>query len=103
MPTSSRCRPLRRGEGAHLCARGSFRVKYCADEPESKCEGLMYLSRRLGLITAALLLSGVTVGIAQQPAGRVRGQVLDGSYGVVPGATVEAAVAGRVVATTVTD
>ena len=64
----------------------------------------MRLSRRLGLITAALLLLGAaTVSVAQLGTGRVRGQVLDGSDAVVPGATVEATVSGRVVATTVTD
>ena len=64
----------------------------------------MRFSRRLGLITAALLLLGAaTVSVAQLGTGRVRGQVLDGSDAVVPGATVEAIVSGRVVATTVTD
>jgi hypothetical protein len=63
----------------------------------------MRLSRRFGLITAALLLlSGATAGLAQQAAGRVRGQVLDGSDAVVPRAAAEAIVAGRV-GTTITD
>jgi hypothetical protein len=54
------------------------------------------------LTVLALLLTAVT-SVAQQGTGRVRGQVLDGSDAVVPGATVEVLIGATVMVTTVTD
>src|SRR5688572_5420392 len=64
----------------------------------------MRFDRLVRLVLTLAWLAGVVAGVAGQAAqGKVRGQVLDGSDAVVPGATVEAIVASQVLATAVTD
>ncbi len=56
------------------------------------------------VVTMGLLLAGVVPsGAGQSTEGTVRGLVFDGSDAVVPGVTVEASVAGRILATATTD
>jgi hypothetical protein len=61
--------------------------------------------RRLGfLVVGALVtLAGIPAAVDAQTTGAVRGEVIDGSGAVLPGATVVATVGQKTIATTITD